>query len=177
MANKLKNLHHQLREAKENLALIEGRTSEYVLSTDIPLQLIKERQQLEKHIRRLERRIDELRPIHVLRKATKLITGPVARTLTGEPWGTLRQRLLTQASRLPRDTHLDTTLMEEALDDMIRLNREVKILLEAYRIEPNPGQLEVLQRRAGRLVDYLIRIYRLEASDTPDLQALVAGTL
>ena len=177
MSGEIETLQHQLKEAHENLALIEERMSEYVLSTDVPLQLVKEERRLESRIRWLERRMAELRPINVLREATKLIAGPVARTLTGEPWKGLRQRLLTQASKLPRTTYLDTTLMEEAADDLIRLTREVWILLEAYRIEPNPGQLEVLQRRAGRLADYLIRIYRLETGDVPDLEVLVAGAL
>jgi hypothetical protein len=101
----------------------------------------------------------------------------VARMLTGQSWKPLRQRLLTRASKLPHAVCLDTALMEEAVDDLIRLMGEVRILLEAHRIEPNPGQLEALQRRVGRLADYLIRIYRLEPGDAPELEALVAGVL
>jgi hypothetical protein len=41
--------------------------------------------------------------------------------------------------------------MEEAVEDLVRLTGEVRILLEAHRIEPNLGQLEALQRHAGRL--------------------------
>jgi hypothetical protein len=177
MSGEIEALQYQLKEAQENLAIIQERMSEYVLSTDVPLQLVKEGRRLESRIRWLERRMAELRPIAVLRRATKLIVGPVAQALTGEPWKGLRQRLLTQASKLPCAAYLDTTLMEEAMDDLIRLSREVRILLEAHRIEPNPGQLEALGRRAGRLADYLIRIYRLEAGDAPDLEALAAGTL
>ena len=177
MNDTIQSMQRQLAEAEENLRLIQERKAEYVLETDIPLQLVKEERRLESRIHWLERRIAELRPINVLREATKLIVGPVARTLTGEPWKGLRQRLLTQASKLPHAAYLDTALMEEAVDDLIRLTREVRVLLEAHRIEPNLGQLEALQRRAGRLADYLLRIYRLGMGDEPDLEALAAGTL
>ncbi|MEJ2560780.1 MAG: hypothetical protein P8186_32075 [Anaerolineae bacterium] len=175
MSDHIESLTRQLKEAEENLALIEERMSEYVLSTDIPLQLVKEERRLESRIRWLQRRIAELRPIDVLRRATKLIVGPVAQTLTGEPWKPLRQRLLTQASKLPHAAYMDTALMEEVVGDLIQLTREIRVLLEAHRIEPNQGQLEALQRRAGRMADYLIRIYRLEVGDAPELEALVAG--
>jgi hypothetical protein len=175
VSDEIESLKRQMKEAQENLALIEERMSEYVLSTDIPLQLVKEERRLESRIRWLQRRIADLRPIDVLRRATKLMVGPVAQTLTGEPWKPLRQRLLTQASKLPYAAYLDTALMEEAVGDMIQLTREIRILLEAHRIEPNPGQLEALQRRAGRLADYLIRIYQLGVGDAPELEALVAG--
>jgi valyl-tRNA synthetase len=175
VSDQIESLTRQLKEAQENLALIEERMSEYVLSTDIPLQLVKEERRLESGIRRLQRRIADLRPIDVLRQATKLMVGPVAQTLTGEPWKPLRQRLLTQASKLPHATYLDTALMEEAVDDLIQLTREIRVLLEAHRIEPNQGQLEALEHRAGRMADYLIRIYRLEAGDAPELEVLMAG--
>lgn len=175
MAGQTEALERQLEEARENLALIQERMSQYVLSTDIPLQLVREERRLERRVRWLERRIAELRPINVLREATKLIVGPVARALTGEPWKGLRQRLLTQASRLPHVAYLDTALMEEAVDDLIRLIHEARVLLEAYRIEPNPGQVEALERRSASLADYLIRIYRLEPADVPELEALAEG--
>lgn len=175
MAGEIGALQRRLKEAQENLALIQERMSEFVLSTDIPLQLVKEERRLESRIRWLKRRVVELRPINVLREATKLIVGPVAQALTGEPWKPLRQRLLTQASKLPHAAHLDVALMEEVANELIRLTREVRILLEAYRIEPNPGQLEALERRAGRMADYLIGIYRLEAGDAPDLERVRAA--
>lgn len=177
MASGIESLRRQLEQERENLALIEERMSEYPLSTDVPLQLVKDRRRLESRIRWLERRIDELSPIDVLREVTKLIVGPVAQALSGEPWKRLRQRLLTLASKLPLTAHLSTAPMEEEVDDMIRLIGEVRVLLEAYRIEPNPGQLEALERRAGIMADYLIRVYRLGVGDAPELEALAAGAL
>jgi len=177
MSDQVKSLRHELKELRENLLLIEERMAEYVLKTDIPLDLIKRQRHLAGRIRWLERQIEEARPINVLRDVTKLLTGPVARALNGEPWQSLRQRLLTQASRLPRAAHLDTALMEEGVDDLIRLVREVRVLLEAHRIEPDPGQLKALRRRAGVLADYLISIYRLEAGDAPELEPLVGEDL
>ncbi|MDY7078872.1 MAG: hypothetical protein SXV54_18315 [Chloroflexota bacterium] len=177
MYDEIETLQHQLSEARENLTLIQERMSEYVLSVNIPLQLVKEKRRMESRIRWLERRIIELRPINVLREATKLVVGPVAQALTGEPWKQLRQCLLTQASRLPHAAHLDTVLMEESADDLIRLTHEVRIMLEAHHIEPNLGQLEALGRRAGILADHLIHTYRLEAGDAPELEALAAGEL
>lgn len=51
----------QLTEARENLRLIRERKSQYVLETDIPLQLIKEERRLLGHIEELEKRIEEER--------------------------------------------------------------------------------------------------------------------
>lgn len=168
-------LQHELNELRENLALIRERMSEYVLRTDIPLQLVKEARRTEARIRRLERQIDELRPLEVVRRATKLIVDPVARAVTGEPWKELRQELLTRASKFPLDAYLDTALMEAAADELIGLIHDVRILLAAHRIEPNPGQLAALQRRAAILAGYLIRIYRLQPGEAPELEALAAG--
>jgi hypothetical protein len=48
------SLRRQLAEARANLRLIAERASAYVLSTDVPLQLVKERQRLEERIEELE---------------------------------------------------------------------------------------------------------------------------
>jgi hypothetical protein len=48
------SLHHQLEEARENLRLIQERKSQFVMETDIPLQLIKEEQRLLRRIDALE---------------------------------------------------------------------------------------------------------------------------
>jgi hypothetical protein len=47
-------LRRQLAEARDNPRLIEERESEYVLGTDVPLQLVKERRRLEERIAELE---------------------------------------------------------------------------------------------------------------------------
>jgi hypothetical protein len=108
----------------------------------------------------------------LLRRAVKLLVGPVAVALTGEPWKALRQRLLTQASKLPHRAHLDVPALEAAASELPRLVHESQILLEAYRIEPNPGQLEALERRAALLTIHLLRIYHLSPVDWPELRAL-----
>jgi hypothetical protein len=167
-------LQHDLKEARENLALIEERMADYVLSTDVPLQLVKEKRHLESRIRQIERRLADLRPIEVLRRATKLVAGPLAETLTGAPWRALRQRLLTQASRLPHKEYLDNALLEAATGDMARMTRELQVLLEAHRIEPDTAQLEGLRHHARRLAEILLRIYRLKPGDAPELESLAA---
>jgi hypothetical protein len=48
------SLRRQLTEAQENLRLLEERQSEYVLSTDVPSQLIKEKRKLCKRIASLK---------------------------------------------------------------------------------------------------------------------------
>jgi hypothetical protein len=52
----------QLNEARANLRLIEEREAEYVLSTDVPLQLIKEKRQLQQRIAELEAQLAETVP-------------------------------------------------------------------------------------------------------------------
>ena len=123
----------------------------------------------------MQRRSIELRPIEVLRTATKLITGSVAETIAGEAWKSLEQRLITQASRLPHPSFLDTTLLESSVDDLIRLVNEMQVLLEAHRIEPAVGQLMAVQHHAAMLADYLVRIYRLPPGSAPELETLAAS--
>jgi len=175
MPAEIEALQHDLKEARENLALIDERMADYVLSTDVPLQLIKEQRRLKSRIGQIERRLAGQRPIEVLRRVTKLVAGPLAETLTGAPWRALRQCLLVQASRLPHKDYLDGALMEATTDDMTHLAREVQVLLEAYRIEPNSAQLEGLRHRARQLAEILLRIYRLKSGDAPELDSLAAG--
>lgn len=135
--------------------------------------------EVERAVNRMKRRVTarEIAPIEALRQATKWVVGPVAKTLTGRAWKSLRQRLLTQASKLPHYSYLDTALMAEAATDLSRLTREGRILLEAHRYAPNPDQLAEVRQRAKILAGYLIRIYRLETGEAPELEALENGTL
>jgi 3'-phosphoadenosine 5'-phosphosulfate sulfotransferase (PAPS reductase)/FAD synthetase len=169
------SLVKQLSDAEENLRLIEERIAEYVQSVDVPLQLIKDQRRLQKQIARLRRQIAALKPIEVLRHATKLITGPVAEMVTGERWDMLRQQLLTQASKLPPVNYLDLAALNDRTDEMVRLNDELQVLLMAYRIEPHPGQLEALRRHSDKLAADLIHIYRLPPGAAPQLEALARG--
>jgi hypothetical protein len=174
-ARTVASLVKQLSEAEENLRLIDERIAQYVQAVDVPLQLIKDQRRLQRWIARLQRQIAELKPIAVLRFATKLITGPVAEAIAGEPWDALRQQLLTQASKLPRSTYLDVGLLEAKIDDLIKLSDDLQVLLMAYRIEPNPGQIEALQQHSAELASDLMRIYRLPPGAAPQLEALAKG--
>ena len=58
--SELTSLRRQLAESRENLRLIEERKSQYVMVTDIPLQLVKDERQLLERIEELERRIQGL---------------------------------------------------------------------------------------------------------------------
>ena len=104
-----------------------------------------------------------------------MITGPVAELITGEQWSALQQQLLTQASKLPRTAYLDVAVLDEKTDEMIRLSDEVQVLLMAYRIEPNPGQIEALRQHSDELATDLLRIYRLPPGTAPQLEALASG--
>jgi len=116
-------------------------------------------------------------PLDVLRQTTKLLTGPLALVLTGIKWRSLRQRLLTQASKFPSATYLDVAALERAVGEMIRLNKELRVLLGAYRIDPDPGRLEPMQQRSQVLADHLIRIYGLKPGDAPELERLASASL
>ena len=166
------SLVKQLSEAEENLRLVDERIAQYVQEVDVPLQLIKDQRRLQRWIARLQRQIAELKPIAVLRFATKLITGPVAEAITGEQWAALRQQLLTQASKLPRSNYLDVALLEARLDGMIKSSDELQVLLMAYHIEPNPGQVEALREHSSELAANLMHIYRLPPGAAPQLEAL-----
>ena len=174
-ARRVASLVRQLSDAEENLRLIDERVAQYVQEVDVPLQLIKDQRRLRSWIARLQRQIADLKPISVLRFATKLITGPVAELLTGQQWGALQQQLLTQASKLPRDNYLDVTVLEERLDEMIRLSDEIQVLLMAYRIEPNSGQIDALRQHCDELAADLLRIYRVSPGTAPQLEALAQG--
>jgi hypothetical protein len=176
-ARHIESLIHQLNESEENLRLIEERIAQYVQSIDVPLQLIKDERRLRRWIARLKRQIAEQKPMAILRFATKLITGPVAELISGEQWTELRQALLTQASKLPRDAYLEMNLLEERADVMKRLCDEIQVLFMAYRIEPHSGQIEALRQHCDELAADLIRIYRLPPGAAPQLEALAQGTL
>lgn len=53
----IESLRRQLSEALENLRLLQERKAEYVMSTDVPLQLIKEERRLLERIEELEQAI------------------------------------------------------------------------------------------------------------------------
>jgi hypothetical protein len=53
-------LRHQLAEERDNLRLIQERKSQYVMETDVPLQLIKEERQILRRIQEWEQRIGAL---------------------------------------------------------------------------------------------------------------------
>jgi nucleotide-binding universal stress UspA family protein len=56
----LPSLRRQLAEARENLRLIQERKNEFVLSTDVPLQLVKEERRWLDRIAELEQRLAAL---------------------------------------------------------------------------------------------------------------------
>jgi hypothetical protein len=174
-ARTVASLVKQLGDAEENLRLIDERIAKYVLETDVPLQLLKDQNRSQRWIARLQRQIAELKPITVLRSATKLITGPVAEVISGAPWDAVRQRLLTQASKLPRESALEVALLNDRADEMARLSDEIRVLLMAYDIEPNPGQIEALRRHSAELAADLLRLYRLPPGAAPQLEALAKG--
>jgi hypothetical protein len=169
MSEELEGLQRLLAEAKENLQLIDERSAQYVLSTDVPLQLIKEQRRLQKTVRKLERQIRARKPIEVLRQAVKLLTGPVTIIAHGAPDSDLRRHLLDQASRLPHGSYLDVALLEQSVDELVRLIREVQVLLQAYRYEPGEGTSDALKNHAAPLVDPVRRIFRLTTEETPAL--------
>ncbi len=169
MSEELEELQRLLAEAKENLQLIDERIAQYVLEIDVPLQLIKEQRRLQKKVRKLEREIRAHKPIEVLRQAVKLLTGPVATILRSMPDADLRQHLLDQASRLPHDAYLDVALLEQSVDELVRLVREIQVLLQAYRYEPGEGTSDALKHHAAPLVDLVRRIFRMTGEEIPAL--------
>ena len=62
-AVRVASLHHQLSQARVNLQLIEERESEYVLGTDVPLGLVKEKRRLQQRIAELEAELARIGPI------------------------------------------------------------------------------------------------------------------
>jgi WD40 repeat protein/energy-coupling factor transporter ATP-binding protein EcfA2 len=60
MSGTLRSLHEQLAEAVENLRLIQDRKAQYVLETDVPLQLVKDERRREAQIAGLRSRLARL---------------------------------------------------------------------------------------------------------------------
>ena len=75
--SELASLRRQLAEARENLRLIQERKSQYVMETDIPLDLIKRERQLVERIAELEQRVERLErvPQQTVGSATSLGLG------------------------------------------------------------------------------------------------------
>ena len=61
------------------------------------------------------------------------------------------------------------------IDDLIESSDEIQVLLMAYRIEPNSGQIEALRQHSDELAADLLRIYRLPPGTAPQLEALASG--
>jgi hypothetical protein len=59
-AGEIASLRHQLDQARENMRLIREREAEYVLGTDVPLQLVKEKRRLGERIANLEARLADM---------------------------------------------------------------------------------------------------------------------
>ena len=53
----VESLQRQLTEARKNLRLIEEREAAFVMSTDVPLQLVKEKRSLQERIAALKRKL------------------------------------------------------------------------------------------------------------------------
>jgi hypothetical protein len=114
------------------------------------------------------------RPIDVLRRVTKLYVGDLAQTLTGEPQKELRQFCLTQASKLPHAAYLEMQYLEDHADELKKLYRTTRVLLEMVRDRPDSIRLAVLQDEARILGTHLRHIYRMESGDALDLALSVA---
>jgi hypothetical protein len=145
-----------------------------VLLVEAEEEFLRESIQLQKREEQLrqiaERRTPKPDPIAILRQATKLFAGELAKALTGKPCKKLRQLCLTRASKLPHARYLDMELLNDAVAHLGQLEREARILLAAWALEPVPGLIEALQRRAQVIGDYLRRIYQMEEIDPFDLQ-------
>jgi len=63
MHDQIHSLHHQLAETEEHLRLIQERKGQYVLDTDVPLQLVKDQRRLVAQIADLRARLDRLAEI------------------------------------------------------------------------------------------------------------------
>lgn len=113
------------------------------------------------------------KPIRTLRRATKLLAGPVALALTGASWPALGQRLLTQASRLPHPAVLNMSALDGSWDELDRLTRETQAFLTAYQLVRKPGQVQdELRQRAGQLARLLMQMYCLGPGQAPELDKL-----
>ena len=60
MGESIRSLREQLAAAEENLRLVQERRAEYVLETDVPLQLVREERRLEAQIADLRARLDRI---------------------------------------------------------------------------------------------------------------------
>ena len=78
------SLRRQLKEAKKNLSIILERKSQYVMKTDIPLQLIKEERELRQHIAHLKQRIVEVTDMMVDDKKVKATKRPTFQNVSSE---------------------------------------------------------------------------------------------
>lgn len=77
--DELRSLQHQLENKRETLLLIQERKSEYALSTDIPLDLIREERETQEEIAGLEAQIKTLKQAKPPAAAAPPAAAPVAR--------------------------------------------------------------------------------------------------
>ncbi len=76
--DEIRSLEHQLANKREHLLLIQERKSQYVLDTDVPLEIIKEERETQAEIADLEARLAALRRQAAARATAPAPSGPAA---------------------------------------------------------------------------------------------------
>jgi len=119
----LESLRRQLAEMEESLRLIEERKAEYVLQSDIPLQLVKEE-------RNLRRRIEE----------TKAGIPQLEEALKGDERESLRKQLA--------DAEVDLRLVRERIAEYpLRTDEPLSLVREERNLRQRIEELEARIRR------------------------------
>ena len=113
-----------------------------------------------------------LNSLQLLRDATRLLTGPVAKLILGHPLKKEKARLLTRASKMPYHRYLDLEILEASRKELFRELQDIRTLLKACRTKQEQDVKATLRIRAGLLTGKLAGYYRLEVSEMGGLLQL-----
>ncbi len=155
------SLRSQLAEARVNLRLIEERESQYVLTTDVPLQLVKEKRRLLERIAELERQLTGLG----VGAEEQDAVGPL--TLPPDQLAAIHDkldRLLTDQEGLRPVDEVLTWLRQARLDDA-ETTRELSGMLDGIRralSDLQARQLPALDEDVRRALDEVTEVLRAD---------------
>ena len=172
------SLRRQLAEARMNLQLIKERESEYVLSTDVPLQLVKEKRRWQKRITELE---EQLVDAGVPAREGTAVPADLLSTEEIQAFHTKLDRLLAgqeclrqgQAAVYRRLGDAQRRTVEEVLAGVrgVQLEdadsaRELRALVDGIRralIHLQSRQLPELDAQVRRILDEVTEVVRVDA--------------
>lgn len=174
MTKRIRELRKQLRERERYLRLLEWKQSLAVSPAGIPTEQLADAERLREEIARLRNEIRRRRPTEILRRAIKLLCGPVADALYGECWVDDAVTLLAATSAHHPDAPQRKAIWNAA-PRLWRLSEDLRLFLRAYRRVPFHLMRLPIAKLAQALAQELITLFPDGYAHLPGLTLLLSA--